>query len=348
MLNFCTLFDKNYLSRGIVLWESLKRHCVDFNLFVLCLDDFTYNYFNTTDYKQLIPIHLKELETFDCELVAIKDNRNLIEYYFTLSPCFPLFLLKNNPEMKFICSLDADILFFSNPSQLFEKFEEAYSILITPHKFTNNLIESGLEKYGRFNVSFQAFKNNTIGLVCLEKWRSQCLSWCRDYYDEVNNRFADQKYLDTWLTEYEDDVMVLEDEVSGLAVWNIDNYNLQFTNEILYSNNKPVIFYHFHGLQFVHHNWVNNHFYIYNVTNNLKALKLLYKAYINLILTKNDTLIFRNDNIIRKKHRMLWMKIIEDRKPFYYFRSKYLWIINLKYVYKIYLNCYLIYRKLFK
>jgi hypothetical protein len=338
MLNFCTLFDKNYLSKGIILWESLKTNCDSFNLYILCLDDFTFEYLNSLNYDYVIPIHLNELEEFDQDLKSVKNSRTIIEYYFTLSPCLPLFILKKNPKLKWICSLDADIYFFSNPNKLFHNFIDSYSILITPHKFTDCLKTMGYEKYGKFNVSFQAFKNNTIGLKCLEKWKLQCISWCKDYYDEEINCFADQKYLDTWLCDYKDSVLVLGDETSGLAVWNLNNYKLNFKNKILYSNNKPIIFYHFHGLQFVSSKWIINDFNIYKVNSNKTIIKHLYKPYIDSLLRINKTLNLEYQKNNRQKDITKLKKILDNKTPFYYLFDAFLWLINLRLFYRIYMK----------
>ena len=40
----------------------------------------------------VVPIQIAELETYDPELAATKATRSLIEYYFTITPCWPLYL----------------------------------------------------------------------------------------------------------------------------------------------------------------------------------------------------------------------------------------------------------------
>ena len=275
MYYFATYFDKNYLSRGLVLYESLQNNTSEFILYVLCLDQETVNFFhiNEETYPQVKCLTIEELENDDSDLKKCKNNRSRIEYYFTISPCLPLNLLKKY-NIPHICSLDADILFFSDPSKLFD-YLNAASIIITPHKFSAEL--SGKEQFGIFNVSFQLFKNDEVGLACLNKWREQCITWCGDYIDENTGFFADQKYLDSWPEEYGKKLIVLNDKVSGLAPWNLNKYKLSFRNDKLYSGNEAVIFFHFHGFKIFTHKWASNWFNPYLV----KTYKAIHSLYLN-------------------------------------------------------------------
>lgn len=301
MQYFTTFFDKNYLSRGLVLVDSLQKQSDGFELFLFCLDDSTFTYFeaNKSQYPQVKTILLSDIEKEDEELLSCKVNRTVIEYYFTLSPCLPLYILKKF-NLPHICSLDADIKFYASPQSLFDCLLN-YSIIITPHKFSNEI--GHLVKYGKNNVSFQIFKNDKCGLECLELWRKQCLDWCKDELDEINDRFADQKYLDNWETLFLNKVKILNDNVSGLAPWNLNNYKITVRNNEFYSNNERIIFYHFHHNKFFNKRWATNGFNSYRVNYQKNHLKIYLNYWRNVekhekrIGIESENLI-RNGNIV--------------------------------------------------
>jgi hypothetical protein len=311
MLYFTTYFDKNYLSRGLVLYDSLKEHCPSFTLYVLCLDDFTSSYFRdkANRFPEIKILSLNQLEAFDEELNASKTNRSLIEYYFTLSPCLPLYLLKKY-ALPHICSLDADIFFLHSPNALFNYLKD-YPIVITPHKFSEEMKNS--VRYGYYNVSFQIFRNDESGQKCLEFWRTQCLEWCGDHLDEINNRFADQKYLDEWPKLYPYQVKVLDDQLSGIAPWNLNNYSLKKKNGLFYSNDQRIIFYHFHQFKFISTSWASHGFNEYRVKYTREIGKL-YLKYWNRVNKYNKLLAFTRDHSARGTQlHVIWQRLqIED------------------------------------
>ena len=139
MLHFATLFDINYLSRGLALIDSLSKHSSQsYKLFVLSLDEKVAAYFND---KNTYPVHiirLHEIEAHFPELVEAKKNRSTVEYYFTLSPYLPLYILETFCEVDQITTMDADLYFFDDPALIFNKYPDA-SVLITPHNFSADL-----------------------------------------------------------------------------------------------------------------------------------------------------------------------------------------------------------------
>jgi hypothetical protein len=320
---FATLFDKNYLSRGITLYNSIKDNCKCFTFYVLALDEFTNNYLDNANFENLKIINLRELEEFDTGLADSKNNRTLIEYYFTISPCLPLYIL-NKFNADHVCTLDADLFFYSTPESIFEKLDE-YSVIITPHKFSNSLIH--LNSYGLYNVSFQIFKNNTVALNCLNIWRNDCLNSCNDV-NVIGENFADQKYLDKWPNLLNKELYILNDNISGIAPWNVSNYNLKYINNILFSNNEKVIFFHFHDFKI---------FNKYFITDNLSAfgykknnLDKLYKDY----FLKNIDIFKKNNFFINNSTRFnntgsLYTKML-SYKYIYFLNSFFMIKINLK------------------
>ncbi len=240
---YCTYFDQHYLTRGLTLYRSLKRHSGPFRIWVLCLDDPTYEVLSKLNLPDLLPVALKDFEQNDKALLASKQDRTLIEYYFTCSPSWPLYILNNFPEVDLITYLDADLFFYSSPAPIFEELEEK-SILIIGHRFPERLRDK--ELYGIYNVGLLVFRNDRFGRECLQWWRERCLEWCHDY-PEIG-RFADQKYLDDWPTRFQR-VVVLENKGAGLAPWNWMNYKIETKAGQTTVDGAPLIFYHFHRLK---------------------------------------------------------------------------------------------------
>ena len=60
MMIFCTLFDSNYLSRGIAMYESLLKHTSDFHLYIFAFDDKSLSVLKTLNLNQVTVVSLKE------------------------------------------------------------------------------------------------------------------------------------------------------------------------------------------------------------------------------------------------------------------------------------------------
>ena len=195
MNHTCTYFDRGFLLQGLALWRSLAAHDPAAVLWVLALDDFTAEFLRVLGESRLRVVPLAQLEAADADLASVRVNRTRVEYYFTLSPCWPIWLLTTHPEIERVTYLDADLFFFASPAPIFAAMDAARaSVLVTRHRFPSWL--QHYERHGKFNVGVLVFRNDAIGRACLDDWRARCLAWC---YDRVElDRYADQKYLDAW------------------------------------------------------------------------------------------------------------------------------------------------------
>lgn len=276
MLYFCTYFDRNYLTRGLALFRSLQRNCNEFKLYILCLDEDTYSIISklANQYGELVPIALSEIEQWDQTLLIARGNRSRIEYYFTISPVLPLYVVNQFSKIDIITYLDADLYFYSNPKIIYQELP-GKSILITGHNFPKSL--RYLEVYGKYNVQYQSFRNDAQGISCLNRWRKQCLNWCYDRLE--NGKFADQKYLDEWPTLY-DKLVVSELKGVGVAPWNIAQYEINYQNGDFYVDDQILVFFHFHALKKVFPSIYSTNYSYYRLTSRHINLINLYKGYL--------------------------------------------------------------------
>jgi hypothetical protein len=288
MYCFCTYFDNHYLPRGMALYQSLKQQCPSFQLWVLCMDRVCYEVLFQLKLPNVHLIPLEDFEAGDEKLLRAKENRRLIEYYFTCTPSLPLFILNRYPEVDQITYLDADLFFFNSPIPLYDEIG-TYSIAIVEHRFPPHLRHS--EIHGIYNVGWLSFKRDEHALACLQWWREQCLEWCYDRVEE--GRFADQKYLDTWPDRFPG-VVVVRHKGANVAPWNVSNYTFRQDSEGIWVDEQPLIFFHFHGLKKVNA-WIYNHNLAdYGVRISSSLLWSIYAPYIaNLLNMSQELLPFR-------------------------------------------------------
>jgi hypothetical protein len=239
---FCTLFDKNYLLKGVVMIRTLLRFCPRARVVVVCMDDDAFRLLGKLAIPGVDLVPLAEVENAD--LLRVKPGRSIAEYCWTLTASVCWHLLETRPEIDMITYLDADLMFFSDVEPLFDEIG-AKSVAIIEHRFMPRLAH--LEAYGRFNVEWVSFRRNEVGLRCLKTWRDQCIEWCFARLEE--GRLGDQKYLDTWPADYPGEVQVLQHKGAGVAPWNFSNYRYRLQGGAYFVDELPLIFYHFHQFQ---------------------------------------------------------------------------------------------------
>lgn len=248
-MNFCTLFDANYLSRGLNMYYSLQRHCRSFHLYIFAFDDQAFHLLKHINLPGVTLISLSQLESTDSDLLQVKPTRSQGEYCWTSTPSTIKYVLETY-ELETCTYLDSDLYFFSDPSVLYEEMGDN-SVFITPHRYTPQYDKS--QTSGIYCVQYVTFRHDERGMEVLNWWRDACLEWCYNRHED--GKFGDQKYLDDWPTRFEG-VHVLNHLGGGVAPWNIQQYIFFRKNGQLFGRETStdskfnLIFYHFHFVTF--------------------------------------------------------------------------------------------------
>src|SRR3954447_1256712 len=129
---YCTYFDHNYLSRGLALYHSMQRHAPGSRLWVLCLSVACYETLIALDLPHLVPVRLADFEAADAGVAATRTRRSTIEYYFTCTAAWMLFVLAREASAEWVTYLDGDLYFFESPEAIYAELQDA-SVAIIPH-----------------------------------------------------------------------------------------------------------------------------------------------------------------------------------------------------------------------
>lgn len=277
--NYCTLFNSNYLSRGMTMITSLLECDNEAFIYVFGLDDEVITFFNNLNSQRIkcIPYLVFETE----QLLNIKKSRTIAEYCWTLT-AYTIYYVIKNYNVSHCTYLDADLYFYSSPAKIFLELSD-YSIGIIEHRFPKKL--SHLEAHGKYNVQFMYFKNDIDGIKALIWWKEKCFEWC--YARLEDGKYGDQLYLNDWVTRF-NNVKVISNIGAGMAPWNMLRYSLSYNNNSYQISENgvdlhPLIFFHYHGTKI----FKNGFGVVLNYPANYKVIKCIFGQYARQVIGQN-------------------------------------------------------------
>ena len=282
MLTFCTLFDSNYLDKGLVLQESLEKVMSDYKLYILAMDKQCESILKQLQLNHVVVISQEEFE--DEELSEIRKERSRAEYCWTCSASLIDYVFETYKE-EYCTYIDSDLYFYKNPKCLIEEMLDAgASVQIVEHGFgKGRRARKQLKNSGRFCVQFNTFHNDEAGREVLSTWMRQC----RDHCSMEINEMGDQKYLTERPDKYPQ-VHVLEHQGGGVAPWNVARFSKVKDKEGMIIDKKTkksydLIFYHFHHLEYLDEHTVNINAFKKGIGADEALVYELYMPYLNAL-----------------------------------------------------------------
>ncbi|MBO4694001.1 MAG: glycosyl transferase [Clostridia bacterium] len=253
---FCTLFDSNYLDKGLVLYRSMEMHLKDFKLYIFAFDDKCAEILKKENLKNAIVVSLNEFETD--ALKKVKTERTAAEYCWTCTPWTIKYVLEKYNEN--ICTyIDADMMFFSSPQYVFDDMRDNdCSIIIVPHRFgSEKKEEKAKNTIGTYCVEFNTFVKDKNGMAALNWWAEKCLEWCFYALPGTTEWYGDQKYLNEFPKKFSG-VYICNHYGLGMAPWNVSilestdtGFNPPYVRKKGGSDAYPVILYHYANAEFL-------------------------------------------------------------------------------------------------
>jgi len=232
MEHYVTLFDSLYLPQAMALHASMQRHGGEHRLWMLCMDEPSYDVLQELELPNVSLMRITDFET--AELLEVKPGRTKGEYCWTLTPFSPRFVFESDANIERVTYVDADVWLRASPDGILQEFEDSGAgAMITEHSYAPEYDQSELS--GRFCVQFMTF-HRELGEPVRKWWEERCVEWCFNRIED--GKLGDQMYLHDWPERFGSQVHVMLSPERLLAPWNATRYP--------YSS---AVAYHFHGLK---------------------------------------------------------------------------------------------------
>jgi hypothetical protein len=240
MATYCTIIASNYIPQYLVLKESLIRQDKNCELYVL-ITDISKKHENVLNFENAY--FPEDLDLSEEDIKVMRSIYNRTEFATSLKPFLLSKILstRNEPVMY----LDPDIVVLNT---LEEGFSEAAKtgIALTPHRITPDLNfrinEINFLKYGVFNLGFIAVDKKAVDFLF---WWQEKLKWECFNAPELG-MYTDQKWINLVPAYFR--YSKIDHPGYNLAFWNLNERKLSNQSDVIYANDKPLVFIHFSNL----------------------------------------------------------------------------------------------------
>ncbi|HEO8420463.1 TPA: hypothetical protein VBX77_002489 [Yersinia enterocolitica] len=245
-----SIFSKEYLVKGLAMYDSLSKQMGNFHLWICTMDQETYDVLSNLNLNNVTLVPVESIETQ--QLKELKQQRTLQEYCWTIKATLLEHLLATHSDIDHLFYCDSDLYFFSNPISVLEDFNQ-YSVYLCRQRGTD-LLE---HFHGQYQAGFIGFKNERNSRKILNWWKKKCLEECSEVYNDERKSWGDQLYLDR-IPELFENIRVNKNPGVNAAPWNLilNNTDLEVTRKDnnVYIDNNLLMFFHFGSLLMLNEN----------------------------------------------------------------------------------------------
>jgi glycosyltransferase involved in cell wall biosynthesis len=239
-----TICSGNYFPYARILFSSLKKYHPEASLF-LCL----------ADIQPETKLGIPEVEIIPADRLAIPNfwdfafRYDIMEFNTAVKPFVMQWLIEVK-GFEEVVYLDPDIELFAPMTSVFKALAAGANFVITPHitqpsegdEYPNDL---GVMKAGIYNLGFIAVDNSLDAISFIHWWGRKLRFYC--FNQQYSGLFVDQKFVDL-LPAFCDRVTILRDTNLNVAYWNLHQRKLEKTETGWLVDNKPLVFFHFSGI----------------------------------------------------------------------------------------------------
>lgn len=252
---YYSVYSCEYMHKGLILYDSMKKHDKEFKFFLICLDEKTKAIFNKMKLSDLVVIDIKDIEAYDSEMARVRRWREDKTYTWLVKPAAALYLFDKYHEIDHLLWLDGDTKFLSDPQPIYDEWGN-YSVLLTEEKFTDEYFIYS-ELYGFYNTGLMGFRKDNNALECIRYYREK-LILCN--FDDYKGSWNDQLYVTDWPQRF-NNIGVVKN--AGINLTPFITYYRNFRDkgflinkrgEEFYLHNTKIVLYHFMAVKYINGN----------------------------------------------------------------------------------------------